>query len=145
MSEIRPSSTDPRRTTGGATVIGGDQLNAGPGPEVMAADTLKGDSVVNAQGEDLGKIEHIMLDVQQGRIAYAVLSFGGFLGMGDKLFAIPWAALTLDANRKCFVLDVPKERLQSAPGFDKDRWPTMADPTWASELHTYYRTQHYWE
>jgi sporulation protein YlmC with PRC-barrel domain len=143
MSEIRPSSLDPRRTTEGAAIIGGDPLNAGPGPEIMAADTLKGDSVVNAQGEDLGKVEHIMLDVQQGRIAYAVLSFGGFLGMGDKLFAIPWGALTLDANRKCFVLDVPQERLQNAPGFDKDQWPIMADPAWASELHTYYRTEHY--
>jgi sporulation protein YlmC with PRC-barrel domain len=143
MSEIRPSSLDPRRTTEGAAIIGGDPLDTGPGPEIMAADTLKGDSVVNAQGEDLGKVEHIMLDVQRGRIAYAVLSFGGFLGMGDKLFAIPWAALTLDANRKCFVLDVPQERLQNAPGFDKDEWPTMADPAWASELHTYYRTEHY--
>jgi hypothetical protein len=72
-----------------------------------------------------------------------VLFFGGILGMGDKQFAIPWGALTLDANRKCFVLDVPEERLQNAPGFDKDQWPTMADPAWASELHTYYRTEHY--
>jgi uncharacterized protein YrrD len=111
----------------------------------MAADTLDGDSVVNAQGEDLGKIEDIMLDVERGRIAYAVLSYGGFLGMGDKLFAVPWSALTLDADRHCFVLNVDKQKLENAPGFDKDHWPTMADPTWAGELHTYYGSRPYWE
>ena len=63
---------------------------------VLAADTLTGDKVVNRQKEDLGTIEHLMIDVEKGRIAYAVLSFGGFLGMGDKLFAIPWSALAVD-------------------------------------------------
>lgn len=117
---------------------------SGPGPEVMAAETLRGDHVINLQGEKLGSIEDIMLDVQGGRIAYAVLSFGGILGMGDKLFAIPWSALTLDADRKCFVLDVPKYRLQNAPGFDKGHWPAMADENWASQVHSYYNQQPYW-
>ena len=111
----------------------------------MDAATLIGDAVVNARGDDLGKIEAIMLDVTSGRIAYAVLSFGGFLGMGSKLFAIPWSALTLDTDQKCFILDVPKERLDNAPGFDKDHWPQMADPTWASDLHSYYDVQPYWD
>jgi PRC-barrel domain protein len=111
----------------------------------MDAATLIGDSVVNESGDDLGKIEAIMLDVTSGRIAYAVLSFGGFLGMGDKLFAIPWSALTLDTDQKCFILSVDKERLEKAPGFDKDHWPSMADATWATELHSYYSTTPYWE
>src|ERR1019366_5018246 len=68
-------------------------------PNVLAADTLTGDKVVNRQKEDLGKIEHLMIDLANGRIAYAVLSFGGFLGMGDKLFAIPWSALKVDTAR----------------------------------------------
>ena len=86
-------------TTGGAPIIGADQTRSdGPGPEVMSAETLIGDSVVNSAGEDLGDIKAIMLDVTTGRIAYAVLSFGGFLGVGNKLFAIPWTALTLDAD-----------------------------------------------
>ena len=75
---------------------------------VMAADTLTGDKVVNRQKEDLGTIEHLMIDVETGRVAYAVLSFGGFLGMGDKLFAIPWSALALDTAEKQFILDVEK-------------------------------------
>ena len=119
--------------------------HSGPGPDVMAAETLQGDDVINLQGEKLGSIEDIMLDVSSGKVAYAVLSFGGLLGMGDKLFAIPWGALTLDADRKCFVLDVPKDRLQNAPGFDKDHWPAMADPSWASQVYAYYNQAPYWQ
>src|SRR3982074_3029198 len=119
---------------GGAPIIGAERRRSdGPGPEIMDAATLIGDSVVNSSGEDLGKIEAIMLDVTSGRIAYAVLSFGGFLGMGAKLFAIPWPALALDAGEKRFVLGVSKDRLENAPGFDKDHWPAMADPPGATE------------
>src|ERR1035441_2251371 len=78
---------------------------------VLAADTLTGDKVVNRQKEDLGTIEHLMIDVEQGRIAYAVLSFGGFLGMGDKLSAIPWSALAVDTVERQFILNVDKELL----------------------------------
>ncbi len=116
----------------------------GPGPEIMAASTLEGNAVVNGHGEDLGKIKEIMIDVPSGSVAYAVLSSGGLLGIGDKLFAIPWAALTLDADRKCFILDIDAERLEAAPGFDKDHWPAMADPTWANEVHAYYGQRNYW-
>lgn len=119
--------------------------NSGPGPEVMAADTLQGDKVINLQGENLGTIEDIMLDVGNGRVAYAVLSFGGLLGMGEKLFAIPWRALTMDADKKCFVLDIQKEHLKNAPGFDKEHWPAMADPVWASQVYAYYNQQPYWQ
>ncbi len=108
---------------------------------VMSASTLNGDSVVNSKGEDLGKIEEIMIHVPSGKIAYAVLSFGGFLGLGDKLFAIPWEALKLDEDNHRFVLDVDKEKMERAPGFDKDRWPDMADPTWSSEIYRYYGYQ----
>ncbi len=105
---------------------------------VMSASTLIGDTVVNAQGEDLGKVEEIMLHIDSGKIAYAVLSFGGFLGIGDKLFAIPWEALTLDEDNHRFILNVDKERLEQAPGFDKDHWPDMADPKWGTEIYRYY-------
>ena len=104
----------------------------------MGADTLLGNDVYNLQDEDLGDIEEIMLDMETGEVSYAVLSFGGLLGMGDKLFAVPWKALKLDTVNKRFTLDVAKEKLESAPGFDKDDWPDMADPTWQNTVKTFY-------
>ncbi|MCC2970739.1 PRC-barrel domain-containing protein [Massilia sp. IC2-476] len=114
--------------------------STGPGPALMGADTLIGDSVVNAQEEDLGDIKEIMLDMQTGQVAYAVLAFGGFLGIGEKLFALPWQALHLDTVNKRMVLNVEKERLKNAPGFDKDAWPDMSDMSWASSIHSFYGT-----
>jgi uncharacterized protein YrrD len=111
----------------------------------MSASTLTGDNVVNAAGEDLGRIQDIMLDTPTGRVAYAVLSFGGFLGMGDKLFAIPWDQLSLDEENKRFVLNVNRAKLENAPGFDKDNWPDMADPSWGSRIYSYYGSHPYWE
>jgi sporulation protein YlmC with PRC-barrel domain len=117
-----------------------DTGSTGPGPSLMGADTLLGDGVVNASNEDLGDIKEIMLDMNTGQVAYAVLAFGGFLGMGEKLFAVPWQALHLDTFNKRFVLDVEKERLKTAPGFNKDAWPDMADVQWANQVHTFYGT-----
>ena len=113
-------------------------------PRVLAADTVTGNKVVNPQQEDLGKIEHMMIDLDRGRIAYAVLSFGGFLGMGDKLFAIPWSSLALDTLEHRFILNVDKELLKAAPGFDKEHWPNMADHTWGAKVYTYYGVKPYW-
>jgi sporulation protein YlmC with PRC-barrel domain len=115
----------------------------GPGPRLMGADTLNGNDVFNEKDEDLGDIKEFMLDMGTGRVSYAVLSFGGFLGMGDKLFAVPWNALKLDTVNKRFVLNVDKARLESAPGFDKDHWPNMSDQTWAKGIHSYYGTKPY--
>jgi hypothetical protein len=110
----------------------------GPGPGLMGADTLIGNDVRNADGDELGEIIEIMLDMRTGQVAYAVLSFGGLLGMGDKLFAVPWSALTLDTMNKRFVLNVEQQRLEDAPGFEKDQWPDMADPAWRDAIRTYY-------
>ncbi|HTF83146.1 PRC-barrel domain-containing protein [Cellvibrio sp. ARAG 10.3] len=115
--------------------------NRGPGPRLMGADTLIGNDVYNHKDEDLGDIKEIMLDMSSGQVAYAVLSFGSFLGMGEKLFAVPWSALTLDTINKRFILNVEKERLKSAPGFDKDDWPDMADQSWSQDIHAYYGTR----
>lgn len=112
----------------------------GPGPALMGADTLIGNDVYNRDGEDLGDIKEFMVDMATGRIAYAVLSFGGLLGLGDKLFAVPWAALALDTVNKRFSLNVPKGALKDAPGFDKANWPSMSDKTWASGVHKFYGT-----
>jgi sporulation protein YlmC with PRC-barrel domain len=107
---------------------------------ILSATTLTGDSVKNRAGEDLGNIEDFMLDVDQGDVQYAVLSFGGFMGMGDKLFAVPMKAMTLNRDDKCFVLDVNKEQLKDAPGFDKHNWPNWADPEFRTSIASYYGT-----
>jgi sporulation protein YlmC with PRC-barrel domain len=115
--------------------------DSGPGPRLMGADTLMGEDVYNRQGDELGDIKEFMLDMQTGQVAYAVLAFGGILGMGGKLFAVPFQALQLDTVDKRFILDITKERLESAPGFDKDDWPDMASAEFSSQMHSYYGTQ----
>jgi sporulation protein YlmC with PRC-barrel domain len=123
------------------------QTTAAPGTlhkQILSADTLTGDTVVNRRNDELGKIEHLMIDIESGRVVYAVLSFGGFLGMGDKLFAIPWKALTVDLAQKRFVLDVERGKLEQAPGFDKSNWPDMADRTWGEGVYKYYGAMSHW-
>lgn len=105
---------------------------------LLSAGSITGDEVCNMQDEKLGKIQDIMLDMTEGKIRYVVLSAGGFLGMGDRLFAVPWQALTLDRENQRFMLDVDVERLKNAPGFDKDQWPDMADASWNSSVESYY-------
>jgi hypothetical protein len=114
--------------------------SSGPGPALMGAHTLLGNDVSNKDGKGLWDIKEFMIDMASGRVAYAVLSFGGLLGMGDKLFAVPWAALSLDTVNKRFTLDIQKETLKDAPGFDKDSWPSMSDRTWAAGVHSFYGT-----
>jgi sporulation protein YlmC with PRC-barrel domain len=110
----------------------------GPGPALMGADTLMGNDVYNPAGEKLGSIKEFMIEMATGRVSYAVLSYGGFLGMGDRLFAVPWRALKLDTVNHRFTLDASKDKLKNAPGFDKDHWPSMADKSWATDVHTFY-------
>jgi sporulation protein YlmC with PRC-barrel domain len=118
-----------------------DTENQGPGPRLMGADTLIGNDVFNENNEDLGDIKEIMLDMSNGQVSYAVLSYGGFLGMGEKLFAVPWDVLKLDTKNKRFVLNVDKNRLEAAPGFDQDHWPDMADQSWKDEINAFYQTK----
>ena len=109
---------------------------------LLSASTLAADDVYNLKSEKLGSIKELMLDIQSGKVCYAVLSFGGFLSLGEKLFAVPWNALTVDTENQRFVMDTDEERLNSAPGFDADNWPNMADTTWEKSIHAYYGTTH---
>ena len=110
-----------------------------PYRRVMSASSLMKDYVRNRMDEEVGSIKEIMIDVPTGRVAYAVLAVGGFLGIGERLFAIPWNTLTLDEDRQCFVMDIHKDRLQNAPGFDKDNWPDMANDSWSTSVDNYWR------
>ena len=110
----------------------------------LSAGTLKGDKARNPAGDELGTIEEIMIDLDAGRVAYAVLASGGFLGMGNKYFAIPWDRLSVDTDNKEIVVDVDAETLQDAPGFDKDNWPDTTDPAWIAGVYSHYGSQPYW-
>jgi hypothetical protein len=104
-----------------------------------------GANVENPQGQNLGDIKDIVIDRASGRIAYAVVSFGGFLGMGEKLFAVPWGAFSQPkADKDTFILNVDKERLTNAPGFDTHNWPQMASREWVTSLYSYYNVPPYW-
>lgn len=111
---------------------------------ILSSSSLSDTQVVNNQGEDLGTIKDFMLDVTDGKVTYAVLKFGSFLGMGGKLFAVPLAAMRVDTENKQFILDQSKEALKNAPGFDEDRWPNFSDRKWSTSIHSYYKLPGKW-
>ena len=93
-------------------------------PTVLPVGDLTGNDVVNVEGERLGTIASYAIDLEGGRIAYAVLSVGGLLGFGDRWFAVLWDAMQFSSHDKKFILNVNKGLLEQAPGFDKDNWPS---------------------
>lgn len=111
----------------------------------LSTSSINGTDVVNLQGKDVGHIEDIMIDLSTGHVAYAVLSFGGLLGVGNKLFAVPFESFTIDQDDEKFILDVDKDRLKDAPGFDKNDWPETSDRTFQTEVYTYYNVDPYWD
>ena len=111
----------------------------------LSATTLIGDTVKNVQGEKIGNLKDVMLDFEAGRIAYGVLDFGGFLNVGNKLFAVPAEAFTIDRENHNLVLNVDKETLKDAEGFDANDWPDTANREWGSRVHNYYGYTPYWE
>ncbi|MGF1666538.1 MAG: PRC-barrel domain-containing protein [Acidimicrobiia bacterium] len=113
-------------------------------PMVLSASTLQGDDVVNPGGEKLGKLKEVMIDITTGNVGYAVLSRGGVMGMGEKLFAVPWSIMTVDGDNEQIVLDVTEEFLDGAPGFDPDHWPEFSSPAWGEDIHRHYGIEPYW-
>ncbi|MBA2656001.1 MAG: PRC-barrel domain-containing protein [Tatlockia sp.] len=105
---------------------------------IVSSEDIIGVKVENPEGENLGKIEALMLDKLSGKVSYVVLSFGGFLGMGDKLFALPWHIFDYNPRTETFVISMDKEKLKNSPGFDKDHWPDMSSSGWTRKLNDYY-------
>ncbi len=102
----------------------------------LAASTIIGQKVINPQDEKLGSVKDVMIDLVEGKIHYLVIEMGGFLGIGEKYFAIPFEILDISTDEHAFVLDRDKEVLENAPGFDKDHWPDTNDH--------YTQSGHYW-
>jgi sporulation protein YlmC with PRC-barrel domain len=100
-----------------------------------------GANIENAKGEKVGSIDDLVIDLQSGKVQYVAVAVGGVLGVGEKLFAVPFEEFktTHDtSNNIMFVLDIPKDRLENAPGFDKSHWPDFASPEWRNQIDTYY-------
>jgi sporulation protein YlmC with PRC-barrel domain len=134
-ADDKPGKTTVKTTTTEIKYEG--DFNGCRGSKVVGAD------VDNTSGQDLGKIKDVVVDPESGRVAYAVLSFGGFMGVGNKLFAIPWRSLKMQADDK-LILDVEKAQLEAAKGFDEDNWPDMANQQWATETHKHFGQEPYW-
>lgn len=142
---LHQHSARPSTTSAQGLVPSGESARPGPGRFLLTGDAVVGTNVVNRVGEDYGKIESVVFDVDRGCIAYAVLAYGGWSGFGLRFYAIPWKALEIDWDRKCFVLDIDRDRLRSAPGFEQGHWPAMEDEQWARDLHAVYGLPPYWE
>lgn len=123
----------------------GAELNANISADQMMrlqrASDLIGTDVRNQQDEKLGEIKDVMVDLQSGQAPFAVISSGGFFGVGDRMLAIPTTTLSQNAGQDQFVLSMDRERLKAAPSFDKNNWPDMNDQSWRSEVYSYYGAQ----
>lgn len=117
---------------------------AGEKNRLISADQVEGTGVVNRQGDSLGHISDLMIDKLSGKVAYAVLKYGSMVGIGGKLFALPWDVLSYETRYDAYVVDIPEERLKNAPSFDADNPPDMADPRWSKEVHDYYGSRADW-
>lgn len=110
---------------------------------VVKTANIIGTNVINRLNEDVGNVEDIVINVLTGCIVYAVLSFGGFLGLGEKLYAVPWKALRYDREMKVYVLNVNRDQIELAPSFDKETWPQFTDD-WNRVVHQFYESLPTW-
>lgn len=105
---------------------------------LIAGEKVTGTTVYNRAGEKLGSVEDIMLDKFSGKTCYAILSFGGFLGIGDRYFPIPWEKLTYDTNMGGFVVDIDKHTLENAPSYQQTENARWDDPVWGRRVNEHY-------
>ncbi|HTE33225.1 MAG TPA: PRC-barrel domain-containing protein [Chryseolinea sp.] len=104
----------------------------------LTATSIIGDKIENLDGDDLGKIDNLMINLQSGEIEYVVVEFGSFLGMGGKLFAVPYKHLVLNKEKECFTLNRDKEHFKNMPGFDRNHWPDTNDHTYYQDVDVYW-------
>lgn len=113
--------------------------------DLLTISTVTDNRVLNGRAEPLGTINDVLVDIEHGRVAYAVMASGGFMGVAERFFALPWNALRLDVERKCFMLDADKSIFENAPVFDKEHWPDNPDRQWHERIHTHYHARPYWQ
>ena len=111
---------------------------------LIASDRIEGTAVRRASGEKIGKIERLMLDKISGKVAYAVLSFGGFLGIGNKHLPVPWPRLPYNQKLDAYEIDITDDELRQAPAYEEDEDFDWGDRSHEASIHRYYRSPHYW-
>lgn len=112
---------------------------------ILSANTLTDVRVRNHANEELGLLEELMIDLDTGAVRYAILGMGGFLGLGERMIALPWGALHYSSADEMFVVDFERTKLESAPSFDRNHWPNMTDLTWGTAVHDYYGVAPWWQ
>lgn len=111
---------------------------------LISAGKVQGTPVYNAKGEKLGSVEDVMIDKLSGVVAYAVMSFGGFLGIGDRHHPLPWQVLDYDTGQGGYVVDLDKDMLKGAPSYAANEDVDWADRNWGKKVHDYYEVPPYW-
>ena len=112
--------------------------------DLISADKVEGTAVYDRAGEKLGTIDKIMIDKISGKVPYAVMSFGGFLGMGESYHPLPWNVLDYDTNKGGYVVDLDPDLLKGAPTLGRDETVDWRDEAWNRRLHDYYGVTPYW-
>ena len=112
---------------------------------LISSDKVEGTAVYDRRGEKLGSIHSVMIDKISGKVAYAVMSFGGFLGMGDSYHPLPWHVLTYDTGQGGYVVDLDRNTLEGAPTYGTSETPNWSDRRWGQQVHDYYGSRPYWE
>jgi hypothetical protein len=112
---------------------------------LISSDKVEGTAVYNREGEKLGSIHSLMIDKTSGKVAYAIMSFGGFLGMGDRYHPLPWSVLDYETSQGGYVVDLDRSKLEGAPTYSSSETPNWSDRRWGQQVHDYYGTRSYWE
>jgi hypothetical protein len=115
------------------------------GQPLIESDRVEGTTVYDSQGNNIGSIKRLMIEKLSGHVAYAIMSFGGFLGMGSEEHSIPWNKLTYDTSLGGYRTDLTEDQVRGAPAFSRDRNWDWSDRTREQQLHDYYRAPYYWD
>jgi sporulation protein YlmC with PRC-barrel domain len=112
---------------------------------LIGADQVQGTTIYNPHGDNLGSVQDVMIDKVSGRIAYAVVGFGGFLGIGNRHYPLPWEKLKYDPSMGGYVVDLDKSVLEGAPSYADDEAVTWNDRAWDERVYDYYGARPYWD
>jgi sporulation protein YlmC with PRC-barrel domain len=113
-----------------------------PNHQLISSEDVEGKNVYGTDATKIGEIDHLLIDKLTGRVAYAVISFGGFLGLGHSHYPVPWLALKYDTNLGGYVTGITERQLRDAPAFSDDAW---GDRTLEAAVHKHYGAPYYWE